>query len=274
MKRSICLILSLLLVFSLAACGTPKAGGTVVLSTTTSVNDSGLMDVLQPAFEKATGITLKILSQGSGQAIKTGTSGDCDVLLVHSKADEEKFVADGDGIKRIELMYNYFVVAGPKDDPAAIKGMESANDAFTKIKDSQSVFVSRGDESGTNKKELSIWKQIGYTPGQNDTWYLSAGKGMLDCLKIASEKKGYVLTDKATFLKAQSTLDLDILVQNAKELKNTYTLIAVNPEKHKGINNKGAQAFIDWMTGAEAKKLISEYGKKEFGESLFTLTEK
>lgn len=246
-----------------------KNGGVLTLATTTSVNDSGLLGYLQPQFEQDTGIALKIIAQGTGQAIKTGEDGNADVLFIHDKKSEEKFVADGNGLSRIELMYNYFVLVGPKDDPAKINGSaKSAEEGFKRIMDSKSVFVSRGDESGTHKKELSIWKNADLMPSGNQ-WYVSAGKGMGEVLKMASEKKAYTLTDKATFLSMKDKLDLKILLMDAKDLFNQYTIIKVNPDKHKHVKKENSDKFVDWMTSEKVLDMINNFGKDKYGESLF-----
>jgi tungstate transport system substrate-binding protein len=264
------LVLSIVFLFTFTACGV-TGNSSITLATTTSVNDSGLLGILQPVFEKDTGIKIKVIAQGTGQAVKTGESGDADVLLIHDRRSEDKFAESGNGIKRIEIMYNYFVIAGPKGDPAGVKAIEGANasKAFAGIEEKKSTFISRGDDSGTNKKELAIWKAENIKPeGQ---WYVSAGKGMGDVLMMASEKKAYTLTDKATYLSMKDKLDLEILLENAKDLKNQYTIIAVNPEKHKGINSKGAEKFIKWMISQKALDMINEYGKDKYGQSLFTV---
>lgn len=245
----------------------------ITLATTTSVNDSGLLDYLRPELEKDTGLNVKIVAQGTGQAIKTGEAGDADVLFIHDKKSEEKFVSDGNGLKRIEVMYNYFVVVGPKDDPAGIlkepADKINAASAFKLIQDTKSNFVSRGDDSGTNKKELSIWKSIGATPSGD--WYISAGKGMGQVLSMADEKKAYTLTDKATYLSMRDKLELQVVVNAAQDLFNQYTVIKVNPAKHKSINKDGADRFVKWITSEKALKMINEYGKDKYGEGLFTV---
>jgi tungstate transport system substrate-binding protein len=273
--KKICIILAVLtlILILLSACGN-STGGSVTLATTTSVENSGLLSFLIPEFEKNTGITLKVIPQGTGQAIKTGENGDADVLLVHSKSAEEKFVADGHGVERIELMYNYFVIVGPKNDPA---GVLKANDknaalALKRIKKSNCSFVSRGDESGTHKKELDLWKSEKIEP--SGQWYISAGKGMGDVLSMTSEKQAYTLTDKATYLSMKDKLDLDVLLENADDLMNQYTIIEVNPQKHKDINNKGTKKFIEWMTSKKALAMIENYGKAEYGEGLFMVNYK
>jgi tungstate transport system substrate-binding protein len=254
---------------------TPKQPDNPVLriSTTTSVNDSGLLEMLQPLFEKETGYKLEITSNGTGQAIKLGESGDADLILVHAKASEEEFVNGGFGKERIPFMYNFFVVAGPKEDAAGVKTSETAKDAFQQIADTDAKFASRGDESGTHKAEMKIWKSIDVDPVGQD-WYISVGKGMGDTLNIANEEQAYVMTDKATFLSYQKDLDLEILKEEDDSLKNTYSMIAVNDSVADDINTEGAQAFIDWMTSEKTLKLISEFGVSEYGEQLFYIIEK
>jgi tungstate transport system substrate-binding protein len=245
----------------------------VRISTTTSVNDSGLLPYLQPFFEKATGYQWEVTSAGTGAAIKKGETGDADALLVHAKASEEEFVNSGYGVERIPFMYNYFVIVGPADDPAGIKDCATAADAFKKIADSGQTFVSRGDDSGTNKKELQIWEAAGVTPEGQD-WYVNAGAGMGATLTQAAERQGYTLSDKGTFLSNDAKNSLNILLGESDDMKNTYSMIAISPEKWPDTNIDGANAFIDWMLGDEASKLIAEYGVAEYGEPLFFLIEK
>ncbi len=253
-----------------AAVTTAKANLVIRCSTTTSVNDSGLMATLEPLFEAETGYDLQVTSNGSGAAIALGESGDADVLLVHAKASEEEFIAAGFGVERIPFMYNYFVIAGSASDPAGIKTSTSAADAFKKIADTKSEFISRGDDSGTNKAELKIWTAAGLTPtAAADKWYISAGKGMGDCLTMANEKQAYVMTDKATYLSMKANLDLAIVLNESDDLKNTYSLIAVNPAKNDGINAEGAQAFITWMTKQDTLDKIADFGVSQYGEQLF-----
>lgn len=260
--------------FFLTACSSITGSKSVTLATTTSVNDSGLLDYLNPIFEKDTGLNLKIVAQGTGQAIKTAENGDADVLLVHDKKSEEVFVSQGFGVERVELMYNYYVIVGPKDDPAKIKqsGEKNAAKAFKMISDAKATFISRGDDSGTNKKELKIWKSVKIKPSGD--WYISAGKGMGAVLAMASEKNAYTLTDKATYLSMKDKLDLQITLENASDLLNQYSVIAVNPEKLKSVNKKGADKFIEWITSEKALKMIGEYGKDKYGESLFIVNYK
>ena len=270
MKKIFLLLFCLLLALALAACAKPAPANPVIrLSTTTSVNDSGLLPYMQPAFEAKTGYWLEITSGGSGAAIKLGETGDADCLLVHSQAAEEEFVASGFGVERIPFMYNYFVIVGPVDDPLKLADCANATEAFQVIAQSKTTeFVSRGDDSGTHNAEKNIWSAAAIEPiGQS--WYISAGAGMGACLNQASERQAYILTDKATFLSMADSLDLRILLEQSEEMKNTYSLIAVNQEKHAGVNSEGAKAFIDWMQSAEAKNLIATYGVSLYGEALF-----
>ncbi|MEE1321595.1 MAG: substrate-binding domain-containing protein [Acutalibacteraceae bacterium] len=278
MKKLLAILLAAMMLFSLAACGgggeTPgnaPENPVIRMSTTTSVNDSGLLPYLLPVFEKATGYTVEVQSAGTGAAIQKAVDGNADLILVHSKASEETFVNDGYGVERIPFMYNYFVVVGPANDPAGIKGSANAAAAFEKIEDAEASFVSRGDESGTHKAELKIWGDD--VPEADDEWYTSAGQGMGACLTMASEKGAYCLTDKATFLSNKAELDLEILLSEGDDMKNTYSLIECNPEKLDDINTEGAKALIEWLTGDEASALIAKYGEEQYGEALFYLIE-
>ncbi|MBR6392659.1 MAG: extracellular solute-binding protein [Eubacterium sp.] len=282
MKKVLALLMALVMAFAFAACAAkpaeeePAAADAKVirLSTTTSVNDSGLLPYLLPTFEEKTGYKVEVQSAGTGAAIQKAIDGNADVILVHAKASEEEFIAGGYGVERIPFMYNYFVIVGPKADPAGVKGSADAATAFGKIKESESKFVSRGDESGTHKAELKIWGEGNEPNAEADKWYISAGQGMGACLTMASEQQAYCLTDKATFLSMKDELDLDIVLEEGEDMKNTYSLIAVNPEKIDGVNTEGAQAFIDWMLSDEASALIAKYGEEEYGVALFTLLEK
>lgn len=243
---------------------------TLRLTTTTSVNDSGLMDYLRQPLKDDTGIEMEIVSKGSGAAIEDGRQGNADVILVHSPKAEKEFVDEGFGMDRISFMHNYFVIVGPEDDPAKIEGL-SAEDAFKAIKDTNSVFVSRGDESGTHKKELSIWEGAGVKPEEleSNEKYNALGDGMGATLKFASENQGYTLTDLATFLSMQTDLKLKVLVNQSDSLKNTYSVILINPDKVEGTNTELAKEFQDWMTGEKAAELIDKYGVEEYGQQLF-----
>lgn len=287
MKKVLAILLAVVMVLSFAACGakteeTTTAATTAAapenavirLSTTTSVNDSGLLPYLLPVFEKETGYKVEVQSAGTGAAIQKAEDGNADLILVHAKQSEEEFIQKGYGVERLPFMYNYFVIVGPKDDPAGIKNCADAASAFAKIKESGSKFISRGDDSGTHKAELKIWGEGKVPNPEKDDWYISAGKGMGDCLTMANEMNGYCLTDKATFLSMQKDLSITLLLEKGEDMKNTYSLIAVNPEKVDGLNTEGAKALIDWMLGDEAAKLIAAYGQEEYGVSLFTLLEK
>lgn len=278
MKKLLALLLALAMVFCFAACGggeeTPDSPENKIirLSTTTSVNDSGLLPYLLPVFEEATGYTVEVQSAGTGAAIQAAKDGNADLILVHAKASEEAFIEEGYGIERIPFMYNYFVVVGPEADAAAIKDSENAAAAFAKIAEAEAKFISRGDESGTHKAELKIWGEA-VPDAETDSWYISAGQGMGACLTMASEEGAYCLTDKATFLSNKADLDLEILLAEGEDMKNTYSLIECNPEKLTDLNTEGAKALIEWMTGDEASALIAEYGEEEYGLPLFYLLE-
>jgi tungstate transport system substrate-binding protein len=239
----------------------------IILSTTTSTRDSGLLDVLLPAFEKASGYTVKMVAVGTGQALTMGKEGNADVLLVHAPASEKEYMDGGFGKERLLVMHNDFIIVGPKGDPAKIKGAASTADAYKAIAESKTTFVSRGDDSGTNKAELTLWKSAKITP--EGDWYLKTGQGMGDTLRIASEKAGYTFTDRATYLSMKDTLDLDILYEGDKALLNIYHVITVNPDKWPKINYTGGKAFADWMVAADTQKMIAEFGKEKYGQALF-----
>ncbi|MBQ7004900.1 MAG: substrate-binding domain-containing protein [Clostridia bacterium] len=294
MKKLLAVLLALSMLFAFAACGgtsttdgnvTPDevtvgdatAGDaeknmTIRLSTTTSVDNSGLLAYLLPAFEAKTGYKFEVTSEGTGMAIQFAKDGNADLILVHSKAQEEAFVNDGYGVERIPFMYNYFVVVGPADDPAGIADCATAAEAFAKIAEAEEVFVSRGDKSGTHNAELKLWGE-NVPDAETATWYQSAGTGMGATLRIASEQGGYCLTDKATFLANKDSLDLEIIMAESEDMKNTYSVIECNPEKLDGVNTEASKAFIEWLTGDEASALIAEFGEAEYGEALFFLLE-
>jgi len=233
------------------------------------------MDVLIPIFEQRTGYTIKPIYVGSGAAMTMGQQGNADVLLVHSPAAEVTFMAGGYGINRRLVMHNDFIVVGPPSDPAGIRGMTSAVDALTKIADAKSNFYSRGDNSGTDALEKSLWGKIGVDVQDNSTtnpsWYIEGGTGtgMLDLLRIASEKAGYTITDRASYLANHDVLSLDILVQGDPVLLNIYHVIQVNPEKFPNVNAEGAQAFSDFMIAPATQAIIAQYGIDKYGEPLF-----
>lgn len=247
----------------------PPAKGKVILATTTSTQDSGLLDVLVPAFEKASGFQVKTVAVGTGQALKMGQQGNADVLLVHAPSSEKTFMEGGYGSERRLVMHNYFLVVGPQPDPAAIGTAPSAAAAFQKIATARAPFVSRGDGSGTETKELAVWSKAGITP-KGQSWYLQSGQGMGATLQIASEKQGYTLTDDATFLSSASKLRLTSLLKGDPALLNIYHVIVVNPAKFPKVNSTGAGAFADYVTGATGQALIAGFGNEKYGRPLFT----
>lgn len=241
---------------------------TIILATTTSTQDSGLLDVLVPAFEKKTGYFVKTISVGSGQAMAMGQKGEADVLLVHSPAAEKQFMADGLGVERRLVMHNDFIILGPAEDPAKIKGIKSAPEAFKKIAAAGSLFLSRGDNSGTHAKEKAVWKDAGVAY-EGEKWYQQTGLGMGQTLNVANEKKGYVLADRGTYLALAKNLKLDLLVQGDAVLLNIYHVIEVNPSKWPKVNSKGAKAFADFMVSKETQDTIKTFGVDKFGSPLF-----
>jgi len=255
--------------FSLAGTATAQpAQKNVILATTTSTQDSGLLDVLLPIFEKKTGYFVKTIAVGSGQAMAMGAKGETDVLLVHSPAAEKKFMADGNGVERRLVMHNDFIILGPAADAAKIKGMKRAGEAFKKIAGTASLFVSRGDNSGTHAKEKDIWKAAGINPvGQK--WYQETGLGMGQTLGVAAEKKGYTLADRGTYLAMKKNLGLDILVEGDGILLNIYHVIEVNPKKWPKANVAGAKAFSDFMVSKETQAIIKSFGVDKYGSALF-----
>jgi tungstate transport system substrate-binding protein len=270
MKRLIWVAL-LIAVSVLTACApaTPTPAGELILATTTSTRDSGLLDVLLPMFEEQSGVTVKMVAVGSGQALQMGQEGNADVLLVHSPAAEKTYMDGGFGKDRILVMHNDFLIVGPAADPAGIKGEASAVEAFKKITAAQAIFVSRADDSGTNKAELTLWKSAGGAPAKETPWYLQTGSGMADTLKVASEKAGYTLTDRATYLAQKANLQLDILVEGDASLLNIYHVITVNPEKWPKVNYTLAKAFADFMVNADTQKVIGNFGVDKYGQTLF-----
>jgi len=240
----------------------------LLLVSTTSTQDSGLLDVLLPAFTTQTGYNVQLIAVGSGQALKIGEQGNADVILLHSPAAEKEFVANGFGIDRRLVMHNDFVIVGPPSDPAALLSQPTLDSVFKAIFSSASTFVSRGDESGTHVKELTLWKNVGLDPVGQD-WYLETGQGQGATLSIASEKSGYAITDRGTFLAYKSNVDLEILVEGDPALLNVYHVITVNPEKFPNTNVEGAKAFADFITSSADQKIIGEFGVEQYGEPLF-----
>ena len=249
----------------------PVAGAqekSIVVSSTTSTQDSGLFGHILPLFKKKTGIEVKVVSQGTGQALDTGRRGDADVVFVHAKAQEDKFVADGFGVKRFPVMYNDFVLIGPKSDPAGIKGSKDIAAALTKIKDKGASFISRGDKSGTHSAELNLWKAAGIDiEKEKGAWYKSIGQGMGAALNTASAGNAYVLADRGTWISFKNRGDLVIAVEGDKRLFNQYGVMLVNPAKHPNVKKEFGQQFVDWLVSAEGQKAIADY--KINGEQLF-----
>ena len=237
----------------------------LVLATTTSTENSGLLDVLIPPFEEKFNTRVDVVSVGTGKAISLAENGDADIILVHARDAENEFVEAGFGVNRRDVMYNDFIILGPTSDPAGVKGMENASKAFSKIAESNSSFVSRGDDSGTNKKELSIWSSAGVEPSGN--WYIETGQGMGASLNVANEKEAYILADRGTYLAYSSDLDIEILVEGDSELFNPYGIIPVNPAYHTHVNYQMAMAFVGYITSQQGQEIISEY--TAYGKVLF-----
>ncbi len=276
---------------SLAACGPGAAVPTATsapptsapqtqtlrLATTTSTDDSGLLDAILPDFEAKYNAKVDVVAVGTGQALEIGSKGDADVVLVHSRKAEDQFVADGHAKERFDVMYNDFIIVGPPDDPAKIAGTASAKDAFKAIMDTQATFTSRGDKSGTNTKELSIWASLNITPTAEMKWYNALGQGMGETLTFANEQKAYTLSDRGTYLAQKDNLpDLVILLggqtlaeNKDKSLLNPYGVMAVDPDKHPGVNFDLASKFVEWITSVDEQQKIFDYGKDKFGQPLF-----
>ena len=277
MKKPIILFITVvLMIAALWSCGGVKK--VITLATTTSTENSGLLAEINPVFEKKTGISVKVIALGTGAAIKTAEEGNADVILVHARSREDKFVADGFGINRKDVMHNDFIIIGPKNDPAGIKGIKNVNEAFMKISVSGSSFVSRGDDSGTHIKEQSLWKEAGiplkeikteavikgkkrhieYIRPEGD-WYFSIGQGMGNTINFAFEKQAYTIADRGTFIAYQKKIDLIILLEGDSRLFNPYGIIAVNPKKHSHVNFKGAMKYINWIISKDTQRLIGDY---------------
>lgn len=259
------------------AASAPSGEQVLKLATTTSTADSGLLDNILPEFEKLCNCRVDVVAVGTGQAIAIGQKGDADVLLVHARKSEDQFVTDQDAKERFDVMYNDFIVLGPKDDPAKAGSAASVKDAFKAIMAAQAAFASRGDKSGTNTKELSIWSSTGITPTKDMPWYKALGQGMGETLTFANEQKAYTLADRGTYLAMKDKLpDLAVVVggntlaeNKDKSLLNPYGVLAVNPDKHPGVKYDLAMQFVKWLTSVDEQQKIGDYGKDKFGQSLF-----
>ena len=277
-KKILSVLLIFVLCFAMAACGgddsdneaRPAEGTTLMMATTTSTADTGLLDYLKPIFLEDTGIDLQWTAVGTGEALAMGQNGDVDIVLVHAKASEEEFVASGAGVERFPVMYNDFVVVGPEEEG---KYGDDIAACFGAIQEGKLTFVSRGDDSGTDKKEKKIWAALEIAPTENPN-YLESGQGMGATITMADEKEAYTLTDRGTWLKfkndADLNIELNIVCEGAKDLLNQYGVIAVNPEMFEGLNNEAANVFIEWICSDKVQELIGQYGVEEYGQALFT----
>ncbi|HQY90075.1 substrate-binding domain-containing protein [Caldilinea sp.] len=270
------LFLALSLVLGACQPVTAPAGGSeaaapakLILATTTSTQDSGLLDVILPDFEQQANADVDVVAVGTGQALQLGTDCNADVVLVHARAREDEFMANSDGSRREDVMFNDFVILGPASDPAGIQGMTDAGAAMSMIAEAQAPFISRGDDSGTHTKEKSVWKAAGIDPVGD--WYISAGQGMGAVLTMANEQQAYTLSDRATYLaRTLEGTELEILVEGDPVLFNPYGVIVVNPEKCTNVNTDLATQFVDWIVSVPTQELIATFGQEEFGQSLFT----
>lgn len=277
-KKILSVLLIFVLCFAMAACGgddsdneaRPAEGTTLMMATTTSTADTGLLDYLKPIFLEDTGIDLQWTAVGTGEALAMGQNGDVDIVLVHAKASEEEFVASGAGVERFPVMCNDFVVVGPEEEG---KYGDDIAACFGAIQEGKLTFVSRGDDSGTDKKEKKIWAALEIDPTENPN-YLESGQGMGATITMADEKEAYTLTDRGTWLKfkndADLNIELNIVCEGAKDLLNQYGVIAVNPEMFEGLNNEAANVFIEWICSDKVQELIGQYGVEEYGQALFT----
>jgi tungstate transport system substrate-binding protein len=245
----------------------PPENPEIILATTTSTRDSGLLDEILPIFQEKTGYNVKMVAVGTGQALAMGEEGNADVLLVHAPAAEKELMEKGFGLERTLVMHNDFVIVGPADDPAGIKYITKTKDAMAAIADQGAPFVSRGDDSGTNKMEISLWGKTDIVPAGD--WYIQTGQGMGDTLRVASEKFAYTLTDRATYLALKDTLELEILLEGDSALLNIYHVIVVNPDKWPKTNVAGAQAFAQFLVSSEIQEFIKEFGVEQYGQPLF-----
>jgi len=268
-KALLRLFTTLAVLAALWACNTSPQ--ILIVATTTSTADSGLLDDILPPFEDEAKATVRVLAVGTGQAIALGERGDADIILIHERDREERFVAEGWGTQRKDVMYNDFVVVGPVLDPAGVSGAASAAQAFARISQAgandRAIFVSRGDQSGTHSKELLVWQLAGIEP--NGSWYQPTGQGMSDTLTVANEFQAYTFSDRATYLARQDRLDLDILIEGDSSLLNPYAVIPVNPERHARVNHVLALAFVEYLTKYETQERIASFGLDTYGQPLF-----
>ena len=248
-------------------CSVQAASRVVILATTTSTQDSGLLDVVVPLFEKRTGYVVKTVSVGTGQALALGGRGEADVVLVHAPEAEKKYLAEGTLVNRRLVMHNDFIVVGPKEDPAQIGGLKKASDALRKVAETKTAFVSRGDNSGTHQLERRLWKEGGLDPSGD--WYLQSGQGMGQTLAIASEKRAYTLTDRGTYVALKKRVQLEVLVEQDKSLLNIYSVMEVSPARFPKVNAAGGKAFADFMVSPAAQEVMKSFGMEKFGEPLF-----
>lgn len=267
MKGLLVILAVLILGGSFLAFESAKEDKFIIMATTTSTQDSGLLDYLLPYFTEETGIEVRVVAAGTGKALQIGKDGQADVLLVHAKADEEAFVKDGYGLERFDVMYNDFVLLGAKGakETASVKALKDVNSAMKMIQESELTFVSRGDDSGTHKKELKLWP----TDQLTGKWYISAGKGMGDVLQMANEMEAFTLSDRATYLSMSDKLDLEIVAEGDAYLLNYYGVIAVNPKLNEAIHGKEADQFVKWILSDKAQELIGKFGVETHGQPLF-----
>ncbi|MFC1717222.1 substrate-binding domain-containing protein [Candidatus Poribacteria bacterium] len=258
----------LILVFAFSSLPLALVEERIKMATTTSTENSGLLAVLLPPFEQKFNVRVDVIAVGTGKALRLGENGDVDIVFVHARAAEDKFVNDGYGVNRRDVMYNDFVIIGPKEDPAGIEGMKDVAMALKKVADEKSPFASRGDDSGTHKKEKSLWEAAEIPP--EGSWYMETGQGMGATLQIADEKRAYAMTDRGTYIALKGKIDLPILVEGDDRLFNPYGIIAVNPAKHPHVNYEYAIALIGWVTSVKGQKIITDY--KKFGQALFKPT--
>lgn len=265
--RSALRVVGCVVALTVSLCNAQAASKTLILATTTSTQDSGLLDVLVPMFERQTGYVVKTISVGTGQALALAARGEADVVLVHAPEVEKRYLAEGVLINRRLVMHNDFILVGPATDPARIRGVRKATDAFHRIAEAKAPFVSRGDNSGTHQLERRLWKEAEIDP--KGAWYLESGQGMGQTLGIASEKRAYTVTDRGTYLAFKKRVALDILLERDRPLLNIYSVMEVSPSRFPKVNATGGKSFADFMVSAEAQAVIKTFGKEKFGQPFF-----